>query len=426
MLQCTDQLLKESKDMAEVQPQVHALIDAAYGPGDIVSRGSLQTDCDLLLKEMTDQYDAPTALTYLGHVLQELRIADVKQQTVEHGVNMDSLHHSIGRSVLDIRQTAVRFTADSSGLLVPKPVQPTLENLKNLPLFDGEILRDKRVLFLGMGGGSDVVQAAALSELLTQLFNIQTVDFASVRKAANTLAQASQVSAASATLKQIHRHTKARGDWRFLEKVMLEPGDPLADVPMHIINSIAPEDVARDLAILTDELQPDVIIGCDTGGDSWYASSHPGFSDTTDTTPDQDIYILQALRQLSDSPAVQNGNLTILPVVIAPGVDSPPYASKAAVKLGGRRLDIPDTALQYTVNRYHEWRMDGSGNDEGRYGKTPLAWLAAIQRQYGLQVLNLPVEDVISRDNPWRAYLQITPAMGEVVFTDINRYDLAA
>jgi hypothetical protein len=66
--------------------------------------------------------------------------------------------------------------------------------------------------------------------------------------------------------------------------------------------------------------------------------------------------------------------------------------------------------------------MDGSGSEEGRYGKTPLAWLASLRGEFGFQRLDLPRANVLSNTNPWRAFASITPAMAGIVLTTMSRH----
>jgi hypothetical protein len=66
--------------------------------------------------------------------------------------------------------------------------------------------------------------------------------------------------------------------------------------------------------------------------------------------------------------------------------------------------------------------MDGSGSEEGRYGKTPLALLHALRGNTGLQLLELPVANVTSDNDPWRTFMIITPAMAGIVLMDLRRH----
>lgn len=412
------------EDLALFQPDlppVQAILYDAYAPGNVVERGHLDEMATRLLGGITARYGEGTALTYLAHVLQEVQFADSFRPVDSTPIDAEPLFSALAAGT-DPHALPIRFQFnESTGLHVAHIEQPTLERLDDLLyLEDGEQLRGKRVLFLGMGGGSDVIQAAALSELLAQKYGIDIAAFASVRKAANKLTNVPEV-VGSNTLKFVVPQTKPEGNWRFLEDAMLSnPADPLAETPMYIINSIETAAVVHDLELLNMVHQPDIIIGVDTGGDSLYRTQHASFSaiNQSTSTPDQDYQVLVALHQVQQL----HPNLQVASAVVAPGIDSPPYAKEVLQAMQAVRLPLDTSDKQQIISSYALRRMDGSGNAEGRYGKTPLAWLAALAGYYGLRVLNLPPENVVSARNRWRTYANITPAMSEITLASIDNH----
>jgi len=79
-----------------------------------------------------------------------------------------------------------------------------------------------------------------------------------------------------------------------------------------------------------------------------------------------------------------------------------------------RYLLQPDDTTTITQT-YATWRMDGSASEEGLYGKTPLAWIAALTGKHGLQPLALPRANATSAHNPWRIFMNIRPSTARVV-----------
>jgi len=177
--------------------------------------------------------------------------------------------------------------------------------------------------------------------------------------------------------------------------------------------STDPQIIQSDLTELARATGAQVIIGLDTGGDSLYRTRHAGFSaaSPTETTPDQDQLVLQGLVM----SGAQNPDLRVFSMCVATGVDSPPYAPDVITDAGAVAIPLDADDIALIKRQYHDWRMDGSGNAEGRFGKTPLAWLHALDGHEGVQVLDLPAANVVSDKNPWRAFATVTPAMAGVV-----------
>ena len=109
-------------------------------------------------------------------------------------------------------------------------------------------------------------------------------------------------------------------------------------------------------------------------------------------------------------------------MVVATGVDSPPYAHDVLDAAEATNIPLDGNDAERIKRQYAEWHMDGSGNDEGRYGKTPLAWLRALDGDTGVQVLDLPVANVVSETNPWRTVVTVTPSMATVVIMDAEKH----
>jgi hypothetical protein len=385
-------------------------------------RATLAYYSPILLRTLAQKEGMPFALEYFAHILQEAHIADQKaRRDGLPGVSVvqaEALVRGLAAGTFDPRESTVRFKPDD-GALIGTPNTTTIDNLNGVPaLADGEQFRGKRVLFVGEGGGSDGIQAAMVARLMAQKYGCETAAVVSVRNADRQMTgTGEQIGAAT---KRITANTAPVGDWRFLEKIPLED-DP--ETPMYVLNSTDSATVSSDMAALAVQTGADVVIGIDTGGDSLYRSEHPSFSAhlPTDITPDHDYSVIQGLAQMGEA----NPQLDVRSVIVAPGVDSPSYGRDMLDTIGAARIPLSHDDVETVRDTYAAWRMDGSGSEEGRYGKTPLAWLHALQGRTGFQRLDLPKDNVTSVTNPWRAFTVITPAMAGVVIADMQQHAAA-
>ncbi len=372
-----------------------------------------------LLNLVTAKEGGAFALKFFAHVLQEAHIADIEARraglTGISTIQMDGLIDLIKSGEFNPRQDAVRFLPDEDGVLVATKRKPSLDSLDDLPQFEGgEELRGKKVIFLGVGGGSDCIQAAMVSKLMARRYGCEAAAVVSARnerrKVANTGLKVGEAT------REVTPNTVPVGAWRFLENIPLEGADPSK---VFILNSKDPEVISRDIEALIRETGAEVVVGVDTGGDSYYRSLHAGFSShvETDITPDHDYVVLEGL-----SRAATRSSAKFLSVGVSPGIDSPQYVPEVLDEIGAAKLGVTPEEAEFIKDTYREWRMDGSGSEEGRYGKTPLAWLRALDGEIGLQHLDLPTKNVTSDTDPWRAFMTITRAMREIVVADLERH----
>jgi hypothetical protein len=381
-------------------------------------RATLAAYSPAFVRGLAQKHGNEFALSYFAHVLQESHIAD--QDAREEGrsgivvVQLDDITRKLENGEFDPHQHTLRFVPHGQAL-VAEPRDPSLETLDGLPQFaDGERFRGRRIVFVGEGGGSDGIQAAMVGKLLARKYGAEVAGVVSVRNEKRRVTNAGrQIGTAT---QEITADTEAEGDWRFLEKIPLEGDEPSQ---VYLLNAEDQRVVADNMRALLHELQADMIIGVDTGGDSLYRNEHAHFSAhlPTDITPDQDYIVIQALAELAEEDDVE-----VLSTIVAPGVDSPPYAREVLDTIDAERIPLSAEDTDLVVRTYAGWRMDGSGSEEGRYGKTPLAWLASLRGKVGFQRLDLPRANVLSDTNPWRAFTIITPAMAGIVITDISKH----
>ena len=269
-----------------------------------------------------------------------------------------------------------------------------------------------------MGGGSDGIQAAMLSKLHQQHHAVQPTAIVSVRNfAADNNKQLAhtgrQISDATV---EITEETTKVGDWRFLEDIIAKD-ETIA--PVYLLNSIEPEQIAHDLQLLIRETGADAICGIDTGGDVLYRANTA--IDPTTSSPDQDYAVLTALHIIKAAAEADGAPLDVFTAIVAPGVDTPPYANDMLARSNAQRYLLQPDDTTTITRTYATWRMDGSASEEGLYGKTPLAWIAALTGKHGLQPLALPRANATSTHNPWRIFMNIHPSTASVVMMQAER-----
>ena len=416
-----DQFGRLKSDFEQQPAVVRQLLIEELNRDGLNDRATLPYYGPAMLKALSGKFGMATALNYFAHVLQEALIADGEARVAggEAGAvtaDLAELTRAINADGLDPAHGTVRFSV-SGELLVPTVVDSEPVGLEGLANFEGGWLRGKKIVVVGMGGGSDGIQAAMLGKVLDRKFGSETSAVVSVRNAKHTVTGAGErIGSAS---REITANTQAVGNWRFLENIPLEQTE--ADEtppPVYLLSSTDPAIVGGDVGELVKRTGAEVVIGVDTGGDSLYRVEQPAGLKKVDTTPDQDLNVLQGLSLIETN----NPNIKVYSSVVAPGVDTPPYAGVVLNEAGATVLDLNLADTTMIADGYKKWRMDGAGSEEGRYGKTPLAWLKAISGKMGLQALELPVANVTSTSNPWRAFVDITPAMSAVVLMNASNH----
>ncbi len=371
----------------------------------------------------SDKEALELGLITLARIFQESRVYLKKRSgSGVFTVNIESIAAAAGKDFSQLRTKNIKLKAvglGSSAELVEKTaidaaIFPKLADLRNLP--------GKRIAVVGIGGGSDGIQAA----MLGKLFEAQGKDVACVVsvRTSTTGSQGGKTAIGSARTVQNHGgfvngdtgvvriKSDSTGEGRFVENIpaeekkvflVLDP-DETSD-PILRRQTI----MSRIQSALAESGGVDAIYAVDTGGDALYSAS-TGL-DGAKATPDQDLRVLAALHGLSSKYQVMS-------VEIAAGVDSPKNAETVLTAAKAQYYEPTTTESAGILDQYIAWRMDGT--DEERYGKTPLAWQAALRGQFGMQVLPLPTRIVIDPKNPWITIFRIDPSMRGIFFMNIE------
>lgn len=286
---------------------------------------------------------------------------------------------------------------------------PQIQSLNEIP--------GKRIAVIGIGGGSDGIQAAMLASILPA--DKEVVAVLSIRTSAPGSAIASGQTSASRTITNhggevvpgVFRVTQtSTGTGRFFENLPAEKFKSYLVIDEEN-NTLA----ARIQAALHDAGGADTVIGVDTGGDALYPmpSIAEGEKLSAHATPDQDLRVLQALKNLTDK-------YHIMIAEIAVGIDSPANAQEILQNAHARYYQLTPEQVTSVLDQYKKWGMDGS--NEARYGKTALTWQAALSGKLGLHVMPLPTKIVVDPKNPWIPFVIIDSAMAGIFFMELQNH----
>lgn len=273
----------------------------------------------------------------------------------------------------------------------------------------------KRIAVVGIGGGSDGIQAAQLALLLKKLGK-EIVYVASVRTDKTASIGASGKEGESRTIlnhggeitEGVFRVLpESSGSGRFLENL---PSDL---VPTYLVIDKQDGTLTTQFNILNKKLYGlDTIITVDTGGDVLFPIVGVKDGDKAKATPDQDLRVLTAVRSVNVSNKISS--------VIATGVDTPSNAESVLKHANAKYYSLSPDQISDVLSRYELWDMTGA--NEARYGKTALAWQSALKGQTGLRALNMPTRVVLDSKNPWNPFVYVTESMAGIFFMDLQKH----
>ncbi len=256
------------------------------------------------------------------------------------------------------------------------------------------------VAYVGIGGGSDSVQAAILA-----LLEGKPACVISIRTAKTTSQGADGRMGEDRTVSNhggeifpgvFRIGPETTGSGRFLENLLADR------VPTYLVIDAQDGRMPSQIQAVLDDMRDqngvtiDTLVGVDTGGDALYRTT---VHDQSRATPDQD------LRSLKHLVSFTSTGLNCLSYIIAKGVDSPPYADEVLQKAGAQYAALDAEQAQFVLDTYQCIQLNGSHDQ--RYGKTPFAWQAALRGETGKIRLPLPDHVVYHSTNPWNPWVTI-------------------
>lgn len=275
---------------------------------------------------------------------------------------------------------------------------------------DAILIPGKNILAVGMGGGSDCIQACMLGKFL--LPNCKNV--ISVRtqrtESQNVQGRMNLVRLIYSVEKSLSDdvylcNKETFGEGRFFENLPAK-----VDMNLYLIIDRADGTLTAKIQEVLDDIAAngypiDTIVGVDTGGDCLY----PIGMDCSLATPNLDRTSLIALKDLDDM-----GYDTYISVV-CPGIDSPNGFTSKILKSAKAKAYYPSEEEKKNIlDTYKKWHMDGS--DPSKVGLTPLIWQSALEGKRGLVTLKIPSAWVLSDENPWIPSNVVTDVSEAVVY----------
>jgi hypothetical protein len=282
---------------------------------------------------------------------------------------------------------------------------PEVDDLKFPRISMPEVV-GKRIAFAGIGGGSDCIQAAILAKMMETDARISVAAVISIRSQntqSQNLAGAVGVSRTVENFdyspgKDVYKlKPESTGSGRFLENL------PATFFPTYLVVESANVSLADQLQMVVDECGADTVIAVDTGGDALCRQS---------AEDSQDVRSLLAISQLNC--------LNKLSCEIAVGVDAPFNAEQVLFDAKAECFTSLAEFRQLIMGIYEAW--DFAGNSDTRFGKTPLAWQAALNQKFGWQALDLPTCVVLDEANPWMPFVYIQSSMSSIFFMDLKKH----
>ena len=265
---------------------------------------------------------------------------------------------------------------------------------------------------IGMGGGSDCIQAAILAKILQQkgtvcnnVISVRTNKTTSQDSKGNMGQERTVMNPARIIDDDIYLiSTETIGSGRFLENI------PAKDMNVYLIIDREDGNLKTKLEkTLADMGDVKTLIGVDTGGDLLYPLNVS--ANQSITTPDQDRRVLETI---NDIQGVEKRCC-----IVGIGIDSPDCADSILKNANASYYEPDEQIKQEILDTYTMWDMNG--DNEKKFGKTPLAWQQALKGKIGVVCLNIPTRYVLDERNPWIPFVNIQPATKGIFFMDVQR-----
>ena len=290
-----------------------------------------------------------------------------------------------------------------------EPIEPIKVNVTEKT----SIISGSNVVVVALGGGSDCIQAAMVGKFLLKgcknVISIRTKNTSSQNEKGEMnkqrkISNPKEVLAEGVYLCDI----ETNGEGRFFENMPSQIG-------MNSYLVIDEEDgkLFSKIQTVIEHIRKnvgdniDTILGVDTGGDCLYPIKKDSIN--AETTPDQDRTGLEAIMQF------ENLGFKVFNCIVAPGIDSPNGITTEILTKANAIAYLPTAQeSEEILEMYYKWNM--TGKDVKKFGKTSLIWQAALKKKRGLVTVNIPLQNVLSDDNPWSPTVTITDISEMIIF----------
>ena len=354
------------------------------------------------------------ALTTTARIFQEVRIAIKKKAGHGHyPVNINDLLDKAAENPDALATHSIKLSSEGDGTTAILKEKPEIdlgrfEKIESLAQISGE-----KIVLVGIGGGSDAVQAAMLGKLLAR--SGKKIEYiASIRTArtgsqttTGEMGQQRKITNPGAEIvpNVITMTSDTRGDGdRFFENLFVD------QFPSCIILDERDEDLTAKVQAVVDAVGADTVIAVDTGGDGLYSEADQDFAKAT---PGQDLRSLDAINRVN----VTNK----LSCEIAVGIDSPPNAQDILATADAKFYELSPDENAAVQAQYVDWEIDGKPTNH-KYGKTAFAWQAALRGETNYYCVPLPLRIVLDDKHPWDPYVSLIEASKGLFFMNLEKH----
>ena len=268
----------------------------------------------------------------------------------------------------------------------------------------------QRQAFIGIGGGSDCIQAAIVAMLSGNESCVISIrrDKLGSQTAHEALGTKRTVHNHGGEISQgVFRVTpETTGSGRFLEFI------PAEKMPTYLV--IDSGDGRLQMQVedaLNDFGGVDSVVALDTGGDALFRVEQA--QDVVGvTSPDQDICSLLAIAGIQ--------NIELYSAIVANGIDAPDYSAQILQQADARYFQLNDSQSRQVLETYKNFQLDGSHPE--RYGLTCFSWQAALRKEFGKVAMPLPDHLINHPTNPWNPVVDIREEMAGIYIMDLDKH----
>ncbi|HEX8763462.1 MAG TPA: hypothetical protein VF733_06955 [Candidatus Saccharimonadales bacterium] len=412
-----EQILQDFDHAPEIVDNILTTLLNRHGIDDKTVRAGYSQA--MLMGMAKDPQFADNYLTIYAMFLHEASLYARSKSPNDTGIadaDLGSIATAINKKSTDLR-SAIRFTVkasdDEGSMLYPVLRKPPVETLEMLDTFDGEFLRNKRIMMIGMSGGADNAHAGALGGVIAQKYGATITGIMTFRRPDQTLRGGHHFGVSATT---VHPDSIAQGSWSRgnIEQSLVKALRPDNQLKVSISNADNHAKRLADLEAFRNLTDADIIIAVDPGGDSF---SHRGdiSEDSAHLATEKDHQVIAALTEFS-----KDQGLPIYTAGIGPANYAKDYSLSLMQQASTKILPLSRKDRGAMVEAYDILEM--LHRDDINYSTTAMLFHRATLGQLGLQSIDLPPAVATSSQNPWRVFFYITQGMGEITMTEIARH----
>lgn len=287
--------------------------------------------------------------------------------------------------------------------------------VKKSDIFD---ITGNNILVVGLGGGSDCIQAAMVGKYLLKncnnVISIRTERTASQDSSGKMNKIRLVYGVEKVLLNDVYLcNRRTHGEGRFFEDLPSKMGmnsylvinkndntlfEKIRSVIQHIEN--------------TTNKKIDTIVGVDTGGDCIYPLNSDGT--ILQATQDLDRCSMEAISRFEEL------GYKVYTCIVAPGIDSPNGITTEVLKAAEAQAYYPNAEESNNILKTYDF-LGMTEKKKERIGKTPFIWQNALEGKTGLITIQLPEYLVLSKENPWIINVTVEPITKSVVFMETSK-----